>query len=53
MQRLPLILGAVFAIFVAAGAMLFTVDQRQYAIVFQLGEIKEVVKEPASPSSGR
>jgi membrane protease subunit HflC len=46
MQRLPLILGAVFAIFVAAGAMLFTVDQRQYAIIFQLGEIKEVVKEP-------
>lgn len=46
MQRLPLILGAVFALFVAAGAMLFTVDQRQYAIVFQLGEIKEVVKEP-------
>ncbi|MCX8017914.1 MAG: SPFH domain-containing protein, partial [Rhodocyclaceae bacterium] len=26
--------------------MLFTVDQRQYAIVFQLGEIKEVVTEP-------
>jgi membrane protease subunit HflC len=46
MQRLPLILGAVFAVFIAAGAMLFTVDQRQYAIVFQLGEIKEVVKEP-------
>ncbi len=46
MQRLPLILGAVFALFVAAGSMLFTVDQRQYAIVFQLGEIKEVVKEP-------
>jgi membrane protease subunit HflC len=46
MQRLPLILGIVFAVFVAAGAMLFTVDQRQYAIVFQLGEIKEVVKEP-------
>jgi len=46
MQRLPLILGAVFAIFVAAGAMLFTVDQRQYAIIFQLGEIKDVVTEP-------
>lgn len=46
MQRLPLILGTVFALFIAAGAMLFTVDQRQYAIVFQLGEIKEVVKEP-------
>jgi membrane protease subunit HflC len=46
MQRLPFILTAVFAVFIAAGAMLFTVDQRQYAIVFQLGEIKEVVKEP-------
>jgi len=46
MQRMPLILGAVFALFIAAGAMLFTVDQRQYAIVFQLGEIKEVVNEP-------
>lgn len=46
MQRLPFLLGIVFAVFVAAGATLFTVDQRQYAIVFQLGEIKEVVKEP-------
>jgi modulator of FtsH protease HflC len=46
MQRLPFILAAVFAVFIAAGAMLFTVDQRQYAIVFQLGEIKEVIKEP-------
>jgi len=46
MQRLPFLLAIVFAVFVAAGAMLFTVDQRQYAIVFQLGEIKEVVKEP-------
>nr|WP_284155488.1 protease modulator HflC [Sulfuricystis multivorans] len=39
-------LAIVFAVFVAAGAMLFTVDQRQYAIVFQLGEIKEVVTTP-------
>ena len=46
MQRLPLILGAAFAFFIAAGAMLFTVDQRQYALVFQLGEIKEVIEEP-------
>jgi len=46
MQRLPFILAIVFAVFVAAGAMLFTVDQRQYAIVFQLGEVKEVIKEP-------
>jgi len=29
-----------------AALTIFTVDQRQYAIVFQLGEIKEVVTEP-------
>jgi membrane protease subunit HflC len=46
MQRLPVAIALVFAAFVAAGSMLFTVDQRQYAIVFQLGEIKEVVEEP-------
>ncbi len=46
MQRLPLFAAAIFAIFTAVGAMVFTVDQRQYAIVFQLGEIKEVIKEP-------
>ncbi len=46
MQRLPFILALVFAVFVTAGSMLFAVDQRQYAIVFQLGEIKEVIKEP-------
>jgi membrane protease subunit HflC len=27
---------------------MFTVDQRQYAIVFQLGEVKEVIEEPGS-----
>ncbi|MDP1607291.1 MAG: protease modulator HflC [Rhodocyclaceae bacterium] len=35
-----------FAVFVTAGSMLFTVDQRQYALVFQLGEIKDVIQEP-------
>ena len=29
-----------------ASSMLFVVDQRQYAIIFALGEIKEVVTEP-------
>jgi modulator of FtsH protease HflC len=46
MQRLPIFLSIAFAIFLTLGAVLFTVDQRQYAIVFQLGEIKEVIKEP-------
>jgi membrane protease subunit HflC len=31
---------------VIAALSLFTVDQRQYAIVFQMGEIKEVIREP-------
>ncbi|MDP2195900.1 MAG: protease modulator HflC [Rhodocyclaceae bacterium] len=35
-----------FAVFVTAGSVMFTVDQRQYALVFQLGEIKEVIQEP-------
>ena len=46
MQRLPFFMAIVFALFMTAGSMLFAVDQRQYAIVFQLGEIKEVIKEP-------
>jgi membrane protease subunit HflC len=46
MQRIPVVLALIFATFVALGSMLFTVDQRQYAIVFQLGEVKEVIKDP-------
>jgi len=46
MNRLaPILLGIVA--FVALGSsMLFVVDQRQYAVVFALGEIKEVVDKP-------
>jgi membrane protease subunit HflC len=46
MQRLPFAIALIFGVFLTAGAMLFTVDQRQYALVFQLGEIKEVIEEP-------
>ncbi len=34
------------AVLVLLGASIFTVDQRQYAIVFQLGEVREVITEP-------
>ena len=37
---------ALFAAVILVGMSAFTVDQRQYAIVFQLGEIKGVVSEP-------
>ena len=47
MQRnLPFFAAVAFGLLVMAAMTLFTVDQRQYAIIFQLGEIKEVVKEP-------
>lgn len=46
MRRLSAILLLVLGGAILLGASLFTVDQRQYAIVFQLGEIKEVVTEP-------
>ena len=34
------------AILVVLAMSIFTVDQRQYAIIFQLGEIKSVITEP-------
>lgn len=46
MGRLLSIIALVLAAALVASSMLFTVDQRQYAIVFALGEIKEVVTAP-------
>jgi membrane protease subunit HflC len=43
------IVSGVFLLLIAAmlgSSMLYVVDQRQYAIVFALGEVKEVVKDP-------
>jgi membrane protease subunit HflC len=40
------VLAAVLAIIVLAASTLYTVDQRQHAIVFQLGEVKDVVTKP-------
>jgi modulator of FtsH protease HflC len=41
----PLLALLVVGVLLASSA-LFTVDQRQHAIVFQLGEVKEVVQKP-------
>ncbi len=46
MRNLPIFLSALFFALVALALTMFTVDQRQYAIIFQLGEVKEVVLEP-------
>jgi len=41
------LLGAVAAtVFVILTMSIFTVDQRQYAVVFQLGEVKRAISEP-------
>lgn len=47
MQRhLSFISSFVFGLAALFAMTVFTVDQRQFAIIFQLGEIKEVISEP-------
>jgi membrane protease subunit HflC len=47
MQRnAPLFLAALFGAIVLLAASVFTVDQRQYAVVFQFGEIRAVYDQP-------
>jgi len=46
-ERLTLFAGTLFLLLLAFASMsIFVVDQREYAIVFQLGEVKDVIKEP-------
>ncbi|WP_341675453.1 protease modulator HflC [Niveibacterium sp. SC-1] len=45
-ERLPLFAGLLLAIIAIVSMALFTVDQRQYAIVFQLGEVRKVAIDP-------
>ena len=43
---LNFVAAAAAALFVLVGTMIFTVDQRQHAIIFQLGEVREEISEP-------
>ena len=45
-RSLPFAGAFVLVLLLVLGSSVFTVDQRQFAIVFQLGEIKEVIREP-------
>ncbi len=45
-ERLPLFAGLLLAVIAILSMALFTVDQRQYALVFQFGEVKNVVTKP-------
>lgn len=46
MNRLGLIVSSIVFLLVAASSTLFVVDQRQYGVVFALGQIKDVITEP-------
>ena len=46
MRYLGPVLAAVVALMMLASSTLFTVDQRQNALIFQLGEVKDVVTKP-------
>ena len=46
MNRIGLIVGAALLLLMLAASTLFIVDQRQMAVVYALGEIKEVITEP-------
>jgi membrane protease subunit HflC len=46
MNRLGVYIAAVLAALMLAFSTLFVVDQRQFAVVYALGEIKEVVTQP-------
>lgn len=46
MNRIGLIVGGALLLLMLAASTLFVVDQRQMAVVYALGEIKEVITEP-------
>ncbi|KTT23743.1 protease modulator HflC [Pseudacidovorax intermedius] len=46
MNRIGFIGASLLILVVLASSMLFVVDQRQFGVVYQLGQIKEVITEP-------
>lgn len=46
MNRIVLMVGAVLLVLLVLSSTLFVVDQRQVAVVYALGEIKEVIQKP-------
>jgi len=46
MRALGPVIAVLVALLLVASSMLFTVDQRKNAIVFQFGEVKEVITKP-------
>ena len=46
MNRIGLIFSSLFVLLALASSTLFVVDQRQFGVVYALGQIKEVITEP-------
>jgi membrane protease subunit HflC len=46
MNRIALLVGGVLVALMVAASTMFVVDQRKVAVVYMLGEIKEVITEP-------
>lgn len=46
MNRIATTIVGILIVFLAVSSTLFIVDQRQFAVVYSLGEIKEVITEP-------
>jgi len=46
MNRIGFFAASVIVLLMALSSMAFVVDQRQFGVVYQLGQIKEVIKEP-------
>ena len=46
MNRLGFIFSSLLVLFALASSTLFVVDQRQFGVVYALGQIKEVITEP-------
>ena len=46
MNRIGIVVSGLLALIMVAASTLFVVDQRQVAVIYALGEIKEVISEP-------
>src|ERR1700709_1825269 len=46
MNRIVLIVGGALVVLMLLASTLFVVDQRQVAVIYELGQIKEVIQEP-------
>ena len=46
MNRVGLVVSSLLVVLALLSSMLFVVDQRQFGVVYALGQIKEVVLEP-------